>query len=704
MLLSDNKSSEKEQLLNNILDTIHHEIFIVDSQKCEFLHSNAAANTRLNNHEGSGTSCKISLAADFPRLCSHCLSAQFSTGRPFDVTDIHDKIYEATIDSVAKNDGDSATVITLHNVDENRRHTQNLYTLAYLDHLTEIPNRQKLTRDFQPISQNKAHTKYYAVIAIFDIDYFKSINDTYGHNTGDVMLKRLTEHLEEIPELSGHLYRLGGDEFVLYFVDEQSAFKDLSDYRRHCDVLLSRALRTYTMPNIDMTCTVSMGAALYPEDGISTSELLRKADIALYESKANGRNQLTFFESRLDTSNKKFTDYFINICPVTDIDGKTFAYELSESCTINNRNNTTTLDEVDRAIEAIAPNDLANNFKYFIRYSNKLETKAVLNNIGHEKFVIQIPVPHHLSRSDIRRCAALKNMGYLLALTEIDVGNVSKELIELVDYCRFSQRPSVEMMQKQVISSYPAKKFIATNINTQAQYIVAKKLGFRLFQGSFLNQPAIIKKEKDIDPLRANYYRLLRLSSTDDYVDFNQVSDIIASDVALSYKLLRILNSPAVGLRHRMSSIPMAVSYMGEDALKKWIALLAIRGVANDKPLEIIRTSLIRAHFGELLSKLLTPNLDSNRVFMVGMFSLLHIALDKTQEELLDEITVDDDVRRSLLGNDGPYSELLAFFDAYERSIWDNVSTFAERNEVSGETIYQTYLASVRWYNDLNEK
>jgi c-di-GMP-related signal transduction protein len=86
---------------------------------------------------------------------------------------------------------------------------------------------------------------------------------------------------------------------------------------------------------------------------------------------------------------------------------------------------------------------------------------------------------------------------------------------------------------------------------------------------------------------------------------------------------------------------------------------------------------------------------------MAGMFSLLHIALEKTREELLTEIAVPDEIKTSLLTPDGIYSDLISFFGHYEYSNWDEVTRFSEQHGLSSERIYNSYIESVKWYNDL---
>jgi len=197
-----------------------------------------------------------------------------------------------------------------------------------------------------------------------------------------------------------------------------------------------------------------------------------------------------------------------------------------------------------------------------------------------------------------------------------------------------------------------------------------------------------------------NFFRLLKLSSTSGYLDFKEISAVIASDVALSYKLLRILNSAAVGLKN-VSSISSAVAYLGEENLKKWIAVLALRGIAADKPLELVRMSLIRARFGELLAPHFRVKRNPQQVFMVGMLSLLHIALDKTKEQLLEEIPVAEDISQSLLTRTGIYSELLRFYENYEYANWEAVTQFVDENHLDPSDVNDSYIAAVKWYNDL---
>jgi len=584
---------------------------------------------------------------------------------------------------------------------------EKLYALAYTDQLTGVPNRQKLKEDFAEIEAKiTGDNPLSGIIALFDLDHFKTVNDTYGHNTGDVVLRRLTEHLQSSDHFANHLYRLGGDEFVILFTNPVDRFNTHDEMQQHYKQILSNALRSYTLPNIDVKCTLSIGVSFFPKHGYNLSDILRKADIALYQAKEAGRNQIVFFEDHYDTA-QKFKDMYINIQPVLMGVGKTFGYELVDrGQSGESEDGVVTLSEFNRTLDALGLNDIENNLHYFIQYSNQLLSPAVLNNLPRDKFIVQLNLSSNVSitpaeiEMDLKLFKQLHSHGYKLALTGLNSANPINELLNIVDYCKFSPADNNRNRQKVFIAKNQRIRFIATEVDTIEDFQTAKETGFHMFQGYYFNQPVEGRKTKEISPLKVNYFRLMKLSSTNDYMDFREISDIIAADVALSYKLLRILNSAAVGLRN-VSSISSAVAYMGEESLKKWIAVLALRGIAEDKPLELVRMSLIRARFGELLAPGFRIKRNPQQVFMVGMLSLLHIALEMTKEQLLEDIPVAEEIRDSLLTRHGVYSDLLRFYENYEYANWEAVSQFVDENHLDASFVNDAYISSVKWYNEL---
>jgi len=698
-VLSKRGSDAEVSLLNDILDALACQTIIVRDKQCDILFMNAAARSFFKEKGLDCTSCHTGYGSLHEGLCEKCPHkteyAFAPAGKESDGL-----LFSFSAKEVSWLDGKPASLITYLPY-QGGKNDKRLYELAYLDSLTGLPNRLKLRENFEK-TVAKGTDDMCGAVALIDLDNFKAVNDTYGHNTGDVMLKRFVTHMQENPNFAGHLYRLGGDEFVLFYAEKCSADKTFERLRKAYTERVSGAFYSYTMPGIDLACTISMGISIFTERGATFSELLRKADIALYKAKSEGRNRLVFFDDKKDTA-RKFEDYYITIRPILSDYGKTYGYELIDSDSKNktfanglNLNST----EVNRAIDALSLCDLESDTHYFISYSNQFSMKALMQNFPKDKFIIQVQLPEKYTHKDLEPYHALRSQGYLLALVGFNGPQLPRELLQIFDY--FTLTPStLSIIQKKIIDANPQKIFIAANVDTIETFEHAKNLGFKLFQGQFFNQPIIAKKEKSIDPLRLNYLQLLKLASAENYLDFAQISKIISADLALSYKLLRLINSVSIGLRNNITSIPTALSYLGEEKLKKWIALLALRGIFSDNPLELVRVSLIRARFGELLAPYVNPDFNPDQVFLFGMFSLLHIMLEISQEELFKEIQMPDEIQRSLLTDNGAYSPLLSFFKNYELANWDDVTAFTEKYGLSSEMVYDAYIEAINWYNSL---
>ncbi|MDO5111398.1 MAG: diguanylate cyclase [Clostridia bacterium] len=698
------KRTQTEQLLASLFDAYDADVIAVRSDSCELLFANECARKHMGAIWAEATSCKEGYAHIFPTLCNTCSKLDDTLGKAsyFEIKDLDDHLFTVMTNTILWSDNKAARIFIARDIQQERATQEKLYSLAYLDQLTGAPNRQKLKEDFEAIAEGIEGNRISGIMAIMDLDYFKIINDTYGHNAGDVMLKRLTEHLQHEEAFQNHVYRLGGDEFVLLLTDKPKQFDTQGARMDFYTTLLKKALVSYTMPNIEDKCSLSIGVAFFPQHGSTSSELLRKADIALYQAKNAGRNRVVFFEDKFDRA-QKFRNIYINIEPILIKSGRTFGYELLDGTgDVKEKEGVVNLSEFNRTLDALGLTEMENKAKYFISFTKQLFSGVVQKNLPKDKFVIQIHASGSCSENEMLLYRQLHACGYLLALTGVNDGNINRVLLDVVDYCKIEINGMNATLQKSLIMQNAKKTFIATGVSTKEEYEAAQRRGFKLFQGYFFEQPTVTKTTKDIDPLKANYYRLLQLTSTDDYVDFQQISAIISTDVALSYKLLKLLNSATMGLRSKMSSIQMAVAYLGEENIKKWIAMLALQGVAADKPTELVRLSLIRARFGELLAPQLRPKRDPRHVFLTGMLSLLHVALDKTKEELVAEIPVADDIRESLVGKDGIYSDIVAFFGHYDYSNWEEITRFADEHYISCDAINETYIASVKWYNDLN--
>ncbi|MDD5247464.1 MAG: EAL domain-containing protein [Rhodocyclaceae bacterium] len=168
--------------------------------------------------------------------------------------------------------------------------------LAQHDPLTELPNRLLVRDRLQHVLARASRTGSKAALLFLDLDHFKTINDSLGHPVGDLLLQAVAARLEECIRDTDMLSRLGGDEFVII----------LSDLDRPGDItvvaekILGRLLQSFAIDGNDLTTSLSIGIAVYPDDGADFDTLLKKADTAMYQAKAAGRNTYRFYTEQMN--------------------------------------------------------------------------------------------------------------------------------------------------------------------------------------------------------------------------------------------------------------------------------------------------------------------------------------------------------------------------------------------------------------------
>ncbi len=170
--------------------------------------------------------------------------------------------------------------------------------LAFHDVLTGLANRalidERLTQALARATRSHSQT----ALLLLDLDRFKNINDTYGHHAGDDLIIEVAHRLSALLRESDTVGRIGGDEFVIVMEDIQQ----LADIETLCQRIIATLSMPYTLLGSEAWVGVSIGAALAPQDGTERQELMRKADIALYEAKNDGRGQYRLFVRAMDES------------------------------------------------------------------------------------------------------------------------------------------------------------------------------------------------------------------------------------------------------------------------------------------------------------------------------------------------------------------------------------------------------------------
>ncbi|MGC0153539.1 putative bifunctional diguanylate cyclase/phosphodiesterase [Chromobacterium vaccinii] len=188
--------------------------------------------------------------------------------------------------------------VSFRDVSELQKRIDVIERMAHYDALTGLPNRSHLMEKIKHfISLSNRYRRLFAVMFI-DLDYFKAINDTVGHATGDVVLKEIANRLRSCVRDSDAIGRLGGDEFMALLYDLRSP----DDARIVAERIITACTRPVQTDNGTFNLGASLGIAIYPDDGMDAETLMKCADQSMYQSKQNGRSQYTYYCIELDRS------------------------------------------------------------------------------------------------------------------------------------------------------------------------------------------------------------------------------------------------------------------------------------------------------------------------------------------------------------------------------------------------------------------
>lgn len=207
-------------------------------------------------------------------------------------------------------------VASLVDISESKAKAKEIEYLAFYDPLTELPNRRFLIERLKNvIASSSANDKNYAVMFL-DLDHFKTLNDSFGHNIGDLLLKGVASNIKKILHDTDTFARIGGDEFII-ILESLSGNKAaaLVEVNAIAEKVLASLARGYVLDSYNYVCTGSLGVTFFSGSETNEEELLKQADLAMYQAKSYGRNSLCFFDPKMqeNISNRALIEHDLRI-------------------------------------------------------------------------------------------------------------------------------------------------------------------------------------------------------------------------------------------------------------------------------------------------------------------------------------------------------------------------------------------------------
>jgi EAL and modified HD-GYP domain-containing signal transduction protein len=399
---------------------------------------------------------------------------------------------------------------------------------------------------------------------------------------------------------------------------------------------------------------------------------------------------------------------FIARQPILDRNKEVFAYELSfrdgkNNCYPDVERDEATSKLIAKNYQTLRLDDISCSKKSLINFQSETLINGLPTSLDRDNVVVELIAGKSDVSSLLNMCKHVKNMGYKVALEDCDLKPKWNEFLPFVDMLKVNtNHENIDSLAKNVDRFIDANvRLIAEKVDTQDSFNIYRDMGFDYFQGYFFARPESVSNE-NLPTSKLKLVELIGASSSESF-DIENINSVVEYDAGLSYMLLRFINNPSVNKRYKITSLRHALNYMGEVEIKKFIALLALANLSDNKPLELLHLSLVRAKFCDLLGN--EKNIGSNppTAFLVGLFSMLDAILDQKMEVLVKKLPIVDEVKEALCGEQNNLFLYLALVKAFESGNWLKVIRISKILEIEQKLLHSLFNEAILWGNSVRQ-
>lgn len=394
--------------------------------------------------------------------------------------------------------------------------------------------------------------------------------------------------------------------------------------------------------------------------------------------------------------------------PIFDRNKNVIAYELlfrssHENAYNNVDGNEATMKVIANSFYEFDFKSVSDEKKVFINFTEKLITEEIATILPYNDVVIEILETIEPTEEILKACKKLKDRGFILALDDFVFDKKYTELIKLIDIIKVDFIISKDNERKKIFDVLKINtkiKFLAEKVETIEEYNEALDLGYSYFQGYYFSKPVIMSAQS-IPSNKYTALEILKLVNKKGF-NFSELEALILKDVGLSYKLTKILKSSAYCIKSEINSIKYAITFLGEKEIVKWLYVVLLNDLKGTNTNELIKISLQRAHFCELICKASNYKEKAFLGYMTGLFSVMDAILNCPMELIIKDLYISDEVKNGLIGEENIINSILKLVISYSRGEWENASVYAGKINIDMNAIPEIYLETIKWTDSIN--
>lgn len=400
-------------------------------------------------------------------------------------------------------------------------------------------------------------------------------------------------------------------------------------------------------------------------------------------------------------------DIFLARQPIFNRNNEVIAYELLFRNGQNNFYDSTngdeaTLNVIANSFYAFDFNSITDNKKAFINFTQGLIREEIATILPKEYVVIEILENIEPTSELIAACKRLKEKGFILALDDFIFDNKFIKLVELADIIKIDFKITKGYERKKILELKKINskiKFLAEKVENKEEYNEALELGYSYFQGYYFSKPVVLST-KNIPTNKDTGLKILKLINKDDF-DFNHLEELIMKDLGLSYKIIKLINSPAYYLKNKVNSIKYAITLLGKKEIIKWLNVVLLNDLKGNNTNELVKVSLQRAKLCEVICSMSSCKEESYSAYMVGLFSVMDALLNCPIEVILKELHIANEIKEGLIEEKNCLNKILKLVISYEKGQWENVMFYVEDMEIDEIKLVEAYLESIKWADEV---
>jgi len=343
----------------------------------------------------------------------------------------------------------------------------------------------------------------------------------------------------------------------------------------------------------------------------------------------------------------------------------------------------------------------------FINVDAEMLMSDMIHLLPHDQIVIELLETIVITPPILARCRQLKEEGFSLALDDFAVMQEQyRELLPMIDIIKVDlmQVPSGTLAQTiKKLWIYPAK-LLAEKVETREDFETCKKLGFHYFQGYYFAKPVILSGKR-AEPATIALFKLLSLILDD--AATGDLETAVKSDSNLTYNLLKLVNSVGVGAGQKVDTLAKAIMVIGRRQLQRWLQLLLYSiNDSNQTSNPLMQLAATRAKILEIVCRCM-HNQDTvlqERAFITGSFSLLDTLLSMPMTDIMDKLSLHEDVKNALTQRAGTLGQLLILVESLEVGNFDSVAEQLKQfPSLTVASLNDAQMAAIRWVDSLSE-